>query len=132
MLDGASTVGAAWNITISRPENDGLLPCSDAAWAFPEAVISAWPFDDLAMSSTYSLYVMLVTNELYQVHHFLQTSYDLQLAEERLRRRENCQTIDTSLRDWRARFDATQLQLPSNIDDHRDRNSTLIYCLLDL
>ncbi|KAK7189622.1 hypothetical protein DPSP01_013435 [Paraphaeosphaeria sporulosa] len=132
VLDGASTVGAAWNITISQPEDDGLLPCSDAAWAFPEAVISAWPFDDLAMSSTYSLYVMLVTNELYHVHHFLQQSYDLQLADERARRRENCQIIDEGLKDWRARFAATQLQFNTDIDDHYDPNTTLIQCVLDL
>ncbi|KAF2438832.1 hypothetical protein P171DRAFT_436741 [Karstenula rhodostoma CBS 690.94] len=132
VLDGASTVGAAWNISISRPENDGLLPCSDAAWAFPEAVISAWPFDDLAMSSAYSLYVMLITNEVYHAHHFLQKSYDLQRADERARRRADCQTVDEGLKDWRARFDASQLQLDPTIENHHDPNSTLIRCVLDL
>jgi hypothetical protein len=132
VLDGASTIGAAWNISISKPESDGLLPCSDAAWAFPEAVISAWPFDDLTLSSTYSLYVMLVTNELYNVHYFIQHSYNLHRPEERARRQRDCQTVDEGLKNWRARFDAMQLQLNYNIDDHHDQNSTLIQCVLDL
>lgn len=132
VLDSASTLGAAWNITISKPESTGLLPCSDAAWAFPEAVISAWPFDDLATSSGYSLYVMLATNELYHVHRFLQTSYNLYSSEERARRREDCQSVDEGLKAWRAKFDTMQLQLNADNGGQYDPNSILTQCTLDL
>lgn len=75
---------------------------------------------------------MLVTNEIYHVHRFLQQSYDLHSAEERARRRNDCQATDERLKDWRAKFDTTQSQFTQDIGDQQDPNSILIRCVLDL
>ncbi|KAF1964325.1 hypothetical protein BU23DRAFT_562045 [Bimuria novae-zelandiae CBS 107.79] len=82
------------------------------------------------MSCGYSLYVMLVTNEVYHVHQFLQRSYDLHSIEDRARRRQDCIGVDQGLQDWRARFEAVQVQI--QVGGGEEPNSTLIHCALDL
>ncbi|KAF2731017.1 hypothetical protein EJ04DRAFT_554997 [Polyplosphaeria fusca] len=129
VLDGSSTVGAAWNLNISRPENTGLLPCSDTIWAFPEAVISAWSFGDFEMTSAYSLYVMLVTNELFHVHSFLQQSFDTQSATERVRWQNECRAVDERLVDWRGKL---ALRMSAESGNSYDPNVVLTQCTLDL
>ena len=84
------------------------------------------------MSSEYSLYVMLITNELFHVHSFLQRSYDVLVAKERARRRQDCQLVDEGLMAWRARFATLQTQYESEAGGHYDPNDTLIQCALDL
>ncbi|KAF2656749.1 hypothetical protein K491DRAFT_691794 [Lophiostoma macrostomum CBS 122681] len=132
VLDCSSTVGAAWNVNISKPENTGLLPCSDIMWAFPEAIISAWSFGDFETPSTYSLYVMLVTNELYHVHQFLQQSFDTQSVTERIRQQQECKTIDERLIGWRSRFAVASLRMSVENSGSYDANVVLTQCTLDL
>ncbi|KAF2241666.1 hypothetical protein BU26DRAFT_524829 [Trematosphaeria pertusa] len=132
VLDGSSTVGAAWNLNISRPESTGLLPCSDTIWSFPEAVISAWSFGDFEMSSAYSLYVMLVTNELYHVHRFLQQSFDTQSATERVQWQNECRAVDEGLIAWRVKFAAAQVRMNAEHGGSYDPNIILTHCALDL
>lgn len=132
VLDGSSTVGAAWNLNISKPENTGLLPCSDTIWAFPEAVISAWSFGDFELSSAYSLYVMLVTNELFHVHRFLQQSFDTQSATERVRWQNECKAVDERLIDWRSKFATAAVRLNAENEGLYDPNVTLTQCTLDM
>lgn len=132
VLDSASTLGAAWNVGISKPEAEGLLPCGEAVWAFPEAVINAWPFDDLEGSSGFSLWVMVATSELYHVHRFLQTSYDLYAAEERARRREDCRVVDEGLRAWRGKFEGMRVEGGVGDGGQDDPNGVLTMCALEL
>ncbi|KAF2867810.1 hypothetical protein BDV95DRAFT_162291 [Massariosphaeria phaeospora] len=132
VLDGSSTVGAAWNVNISKPEYTGLLPCNDTIWAFPEAVISAWAFGDFGMSSTYSLYAMLVTSELFHVHCFLQQSFDTQLATERVRWQGECKAVDERLINWRAKFVIAQEKTATEKGEAYDPNIVLTHCALDL
>lgn len=132
VLDGSSTVGAAWNLNISKPESTGLLPLSEMIWAFPEAVISACSFGDFEMTSAYSLYVMLVTNELFHVHRFLQQSFDTQSATERVRWQNECKAVDEQLIDWRAKFATASMRLSTENSGAYDPNVTLIQCTLDL
>jgi hypothetical protein len=132
VLDGSSTIGAAWNLNVSKPEATGLLPCSDTVWSFPEAIISAWSFGDCELSSAYSLYVMLVTNELFHVHRFLQQSFDTQSATERARRQRECRSVDDALITWRGRFASAQVRINSETDGAFDPNVVLTHCALDL
>jgi hypothetical protein len=119
-------------VNISKPENTGLLPCSDTIWAFPEAIISAWSFGDFEVPSTYSLYVMLVTNELYHVHQFLQQSFDTQSPTERIRQQNECKTIDERLIEWRSRFAVASLRMSVENSGSYDANVVLTQCTLDL
>ena len=132
VLDASSTIGAAWNVSISKPEANGLLPCSDTVWSFPEAIISAWSFGDCEMSSAYSLYVMLVTNELFHVHHFVQQSFDTQSATDRARRQSECRSVDDRLIAWQARFATAQLRINAENGGAFDPNVVLIHCALEL
>lgn len=132
VLDGSSTVGAAWNINISKPESSGLMPCSETIWAFPESIISAWSFNDFEMSSAYALFVMLVTNELYHVHRFLQQSFDTQSATERIRWQNECKAVDEQLMAWRLKFVAASLRMNTENGGAYDPNVTLTQCTLDL
>jgi hypothetical protein len=132
VLDSSSTVGAAWNLNISRPENTGLLPCSDTIWEFPEAVISGWSFGEFEMSSAYSLYVMLVTNELYHVHRFLQQSFDTQSATERVRWQSECKAVDEGLISWRSKFAAASIRMSIENGGVYDPSVVLTHCALDL
>ena len=130
VLDSASTLGAAWNVGIVRPEGTGLLPCAEAAWAFPEAVISAWPFGegDLAEDG-FALWVLLAAGEMYSVHRFLQREWDSLSAKGRTDRREECVRVDEGLRAWAERFEGGQVHLDLG---QRDPNLTLVRCALDL
>ncbi|KAF1952717.1 hypothetical protein CC80DRAFT_479097 [Byssothecium circinans] len=132
VLDGSSTIGAAWNLNLSKPEATGLLPCSDTIWAFPEAVISAWSFGDFEMSSAYSLYVMLVTNEIFHVHRFLQQSFDTQSATERVRWQNECRAVDDSLMAWRMKFATAEVRMNTENCGAYDPNIVLTHCALDL
>jgi hypothetical protein len=44
VLDSMSSLGAGWNLSLSRPENEAFLPCNETVWAFvcryPEHFIS--------------------------------------------------------------------------------------------
>jgi hypothetical protein len=132
VLDGSSTLGAAWNLSISKPEATGLLPCSETIWAFPEAIISAWSFGDFEMSSAYSLFVMLVTNEVFHVHRFLQQSFDTQSPAERIRWQNECQIVGESLIAWRLKFAAAKERMNGENCGAYDPNVVLTHCTLDL
>ena len=62
ILDGASTLGVAWNLGISPPEGTAILPCSDSIWKFPQHIISVWSFGDFHFSSAFSLCIILVAS----------------------------------------------------------------------
>jgi hypothetical protein len=34
VLDSMSSLGAGWNLSLSRPENEAFLPCNETVWAF--------------------------------------------------------------------------------------------------
>jgi len=95
-------------------------------------VISAWPFDDSELSSAYSLYVILITNELFSVHRYFQQSFDIASVDDRLRRRNQCQTVDEALVAWRDRFAIAEVELRSGASGGYDPNVVLVYCTLDM
>jgi hypothetical protein len=84
------------------------------------------------MPSAYSLLVMLVSNELYHVHQFLQKSFDLQSSQDRLRRKSKCEAVDRRLLDWRQGFISSNAQLKSDHRSDFDPNIVLTQCILDL
>lgn len=84
------------------------------------------------MPSAFSLYVMLVTNELFHVHQFLQQSFYMQSSEEQLRQREECRIVDRRLMDWKEKFISATVQLRTENDGEFDPNVVLTLCLLDL
>ncbi|PSN70512.1 hypothetical protein BS50DRAFT_674871 [Corynespora cassiicola Philippines] len=132
VLDGSSTVGAAWNLHLSTPSHTGLLPCSETMWSYPSAVLSALSFGDSEQNSAYTLYVTLVTNELYHVHAFLQQSFDTQSATERVRWQTECKAVDARLLDWRAKFGVARTRLERESGRTYDANVVLTLCALDL
>jgi len=100
VLDSMSSLGAGWNLSLSRPENEAWFPCNETVWAFPEKATSFSSFDDSEVSSAFSLYLNLVTHQLYQVHLFLQQSYDATSAVDRARWQSQCIAVDESLNKW--------------------------------
>jgi len=100
VLDSMSSLGAAWNLSLSRPENKAWFPCNEAVWAFPENATAFSSFGDSEVSSAFSVYLNLVTHQLYQVHVF-QQSYDATSAVDRTRWQAQCMVVDEALNKWR-------------------------------
>jgi hypothetical protein len=75
---------------------------------------------------------MLVTNELFHVHNFLQQSFDTQSATERARRQYECKAVDDGLIDWRSRFESAQVRLNNENGGAYDPNVIMTHCSLDL
>jgi hypothetical protein len=90
VLDSMSSLGAGWNLSLSRPENEAWFPCNETVWSFPENATSFSSFGDSEVSSAFSVYLNLVTHQLYQVHVFLQQSYDASSAVDRTRWQAQC------------------------------------------
>ncbi|RDW69810.1 hypothetical protein BP6252_08830 [Coleophoma cylindrospora] len=108
VLDSMSSLGAGWNLGLSRPENEAWFPCDEVVWAYPENATAFSSFGDSEVSSAFSLYLNLVTHQLYPVHVFLQQSFDTTSAVDRLRWQENCTAVDEVLSKWR--YSAETLQ----------------------
>lgn len=102
VLDSSSTIGVAWNLNLPQPIQNALLPCNSAVWSFPESAMGIWSFDDLEFSSSFSLYVSLLTTELWHVHNFLQQAYDMRSAQDRPRAQVDCQAVDSRLLQWQS------------------------------
>ncbi|KAF2202245.1 hypothetical protein GQ43DRAFT_392578 [Delitschia confertaspora ATCC 74209] len=132
VLDGSSTLGAAWNLNISRPENTALLPCSDTVFTFPEALISVWSFGEAEISSAHSWYVILVTRELWHVHCFLQKTFDTHSATERVRWQTECKGVDQQLVEWRTKFEEAIMQVRAESGNTYDPNVIQTQCIMDL
>jgi len=101
VLDSMSSLGAGWNLSLSRPENEAWFPCNETVWAFPENATAFSSFGDSDVSSAFSIYLNLVTHQLYQVHLFLQQSYDATSAVDRGRWQAQCVNVDDALTKWR-------------------------------
>lgn len=102
-LDSSSTIGAAWNLGVLKPENVEWLPCRDDIWTSPESIdVSSLESHDF--SATFSLYVGLVCNEIYNVHHFLQTAFDLTQESERERWRTEAIVVEQKLQAWKTQY----------------------------
>ncbi|KAJ5613290.1 hypothetical protein N7510_006484 [Penicillium lagena] len=117
MLDSMSTVGVDWDIGASPPMSNGILPCSDSLWAFPEHIINIWSFGQFRYSSAFSLGIILATNELC----LWQTE---------------AQKIDERLTAWREEFVAAVYRLINAefAEEERaemDPNIVLTNCVLD-
>ena len=101
VLDSMSSLGAGWNLGLSRPMEEALFPCNETIWAFPENAKSFSSFGDSEVSSAFSVYLNLVTHKLYRVQLFLQQSFDTTSANDRLRWQTQCISVDESLIKWR-------------------------------
>lgn len=99
-FDSSSTIGGAWNLGVLKPENIEWLPCRDDIWTSPES-IDVNSLEDADFSATFSLYVALVCNEIYYVHHFLQTAFDLTQDSERERWRVEAMVVEQRLQAWK-------------------------------
>lgn len=125
ILDGSSTMGVAWNVSLTRPppsilpsasattstnsaslpyeQNTPWLAFSDELWTtMPEFYISVASFGDLETSSSFTSYVNLVVNELYIVHQFLQQPFDRRTAAGRAKWQAECKGVDERLQKWRS------------------------------
>jgi hypothetical protein len=125
ILDGSSTMGVAWNVSLTRPppstlpsasattssnstslpyeQNMPWLAFTDELWTtMPEFYISVASFGDLETSSSFTSYVNLVVNELYIVHQFLQQPFDRRTAAGRAKWQAECKGVDERLQKWRS------------------------------
>lgn len=138
VLDSASTIGTAWNFYVSPPEIGGWTPFGDDIWSLPEGEISMYPFGNPETPSAFSLYVRLVSNELWNVHDFLQQSSDTTRPEILADRRSKCVEIDGKLTHWRAMFESlthasspiSDIFGPNELRLHNP-NIVMTYCTLD-
>ena len=137
MLDSMSTVGVEWETGASPPTSNGILPCSDSLWAFPEHIINIWSFGQFRYSSAFSLCIILATNELWFVHGFLQKPWDLNDTHDRIQWQTEAQKIDERLTAWREEFVAAVYRLinAEYAEEERaemDPNIVLTNCVLDV
>jgi hypothetical protein len=114
LLDSMSSLGAGWNLSISRPESQALLPCSEVIWAFPETATELESFGDSEVSSAFSLHLNFVTQELYKVHLFLQESATMTSYSDLVRVQEKCTAVDESLTRWRQSESTTIMLQPKH------------------
>lgn len=136
ILDNISTLGSGWNTSISPPEVTATLPCSDSIWAFPEHIINIWSMGEFHFSSAFSLCIILSASELWHVHRFLQSSFNLRISEQWHRFRSESQQIDERLTTWRGQFVAAVYRLinAEHAQEERaemDPNIVLTNCILD-
>ena len=101
-LDAGSTLGSAWNIGLLTSFPSEILPCSDEVWESenPETSI----ITEKEQLSSFSMYVSLVTKELYRVHTIMQEPYDFTTSGEHERWLSNCNDIYDELKNWREAF----------------------------
>ena len=102
-LDGYSTLGAAWNVHILRPPLTRVLPCNEDDWECTEPMVDFLAFGDFESPSSFALYVSFVTNELFEVHQFLQQSLQTNTPEECETWDREFRKVEGYLKDWRAR-----------------------------
>lgn len=137
ILDSMSTVGVDWDTGASPPTANGVLPCSDSLWAFPEHIINIWSFGQFRYSSAFSLCIILATNELWFVHGFLQKQWNLNDTHDRIQWQAEAQKIDERLTAWREEFVAAVYRLinAEYAEEERaemDPNIVLTNCVLDV
>jgi hypothetical protein len=137
ILDSTSTLGVAWNFHILRPEANVWTPCDDDLWILPEGLISMLPFGSSESPGSFSLYVRLVSTELWHVHNFLQQSSDMTVPEVCAQRLAECQTIDLRLLKWQSQFEsvvpASSPSTSASVGDSHplSANIVLTYCTID-
>lgn len=137
ILDSTSTLGVAWNFHIPRPEINVWTPCGDDMWILPEGLISMLPFGTPDTPGSFSLYVRLVSNELWHVHNFLQQPCDMTIPEVCARRQAKCQSVYQRLLKWQSEFEnVAQANSPpkstsTGISPSLSANVVLTYCTLD-
>ena len=102
-LDGYSTLGAAWNVHILRPPLTKVLPCNDDDWECTEPMVDFLAFGDFESPSSFALYVSFVTNELFEVHQFLQQSFQTTTSEECETWDREFRKVEGYLKEWRVR-----------------------------
>ncbi|RMJ18036.1 hypothetical protein CDV36_002342, partial [Fusarium kuroshium] len=137
-LDSASTLGVAWHLTVSRPEPAANLPCDEEIWRFPESVIDMYQFGSSEAPSSFSLYVRLVTNELWHVHNFLQQSCEPFSIISLSQRQEECDNVYQRLKSWQNDFEqllTVHTPLYTDLLTHtgtptQQPNSILIHCTI--
>jgi hypothetical protein len=137
-LDSISTLGAAWNLSVSCPEPTATVPCDDEIWRYPESVLMTYLFGNIDAPSSFSLFVSLATNELWRVHHFLQESYNQKIALDFRQRQDECNTIYQRLMSWQADFERVlTIHSPPYADlfssgegTGQHPNSILIHCTI--
>lgn len=137
MLDSMSTVGVDWDTGASPPIPNGILPCSDSLWAFPEHIINVWSFGQFRYSSAFSLCIIFSTNELWGILRFLQKTWDLSNTHDRIQWQTEAQKIDERLTAWREEFVAAVYRLinAEYAEEERaemDPNIVLTNCVLDV
>jgi hypothetical protein len=115
ILDSMSSLGASWNLGLSRPMEEAWFPCNELIWSFPENAKAFSSFGDSEVSSAFSVYLTLVTRQLYRVQLFLQQSFDTTSANDRIRWQKECTTIDESLIKWRISEDTTHTLSKTNV-----------------
>ncbi|UNI17716.1 hypothetical protein JDV02_004038 [Purpureocillium takamizusanense] len=137
-LDSISTLGAAWHLSVPRPEPAATAPCDEETWCFPESVLAAYRFGDAEAPSPFSLFVSLATSELWHVHRFLQQSYDSKAATDTERRQADCDAVYQHLMSWKADFERVlAVNAPPFVDlfstgyyTDQHPNSILIHCTI--
>lgn len=103
VLDGYTTLGASWNLYLLRPPLTKVLPCNEDDWDCTEPMVDFFAFGGFESPSSFALYVSFVTNELFEVHHFLQQSFQTTTQEECEIWDREFRKVEGYLKDWRAR-----------------------------
>ncbi|KAG0646927.1 hypothetical protein D0Z07_6161 [Hyphodiscus hymeniophilus] len=96
VLDSMSSLGAGWNLGLSRPMEEAWFPCNETIWSFPEKAKAFSSFGDSEVSSAFS-------------------SFDTASANDRMRWQTQCISVDESLLKWRNSDDTTQTLSKTNV-----------------
>lgn len=98
-LDGYST----WNQFIARPPVTKSHSSNAHTWQRTDPSINRSVFGDSEPPSSFALYVSFVTNEIYEVRHFLQQSLQTTTPQECETWDREFRRVEGYLKNWRAR-----------------------------
>ena len=102
LLDSSSTIGAAWNTHLSRPEATSSMPGHDHIWNVSgNSNMGMSALAHFETPSAFSLYVNLVAIELLQLHYLLQKPFDVSVAKDLESWNGECDKFDRNLQKWR-------------------------------
>lgn len=128
MLDSMTHTGATYDIGLSAPPINPILPCSDSVWGFPEnAMVEMRPH---LYSSALSLCILLACSELPRVHEFLRKPVMIEQFQERDAWQSEAQRLDGALTIWRDEFVAAVYRLINAEYSHHERPEMGPYIVL--
>jgi hypothetical protein len=99
-LDVSISLGVAWNLSLVPLLSEDLMPCDEDLWGYGRQ--EGLRPDPITKSSSFSVYVSLITNALVPVRSSFQEPYDLSQIMEQERWLADCDKVYDRISQWHA------------------------------